>query len=132
MLRILLHIPIIYILAPGYGFALLLTFFVPRIFTGIAFDSGGVCSGPMTSTFLLPLAMGVCIGNKGDLMTEAFGIVAMVALAPLIVIQIIGLVYGRKLAVVSAGTEAAMEAIGSGKSDIGVIIDFDVECWYAK
>jgi hypothetical protein len=131
MLRILLHIPIMYILIPGYLFALTLTFFVPRIFTGIAFDSGGVCSGPMTSTFLLPLAMGVCIGNKGDLMTEAFGIVAMVAMAPLIVIQAMGLVYGRKLAAVSAGASAEIESFGAAASDLGVIVEFDVEDWYA-
>jgi hypothetical protein len=131
MLRILLHIPIMYILIPGYLFALTLTFFVPRIFTGIAFDSGGVCSGPMTSTFLLPLAMGVCIGNKGDLMTEAFGIVAMVAMAPLIVIQAMGLIYGRKLAAVSAGASAEIESFGAVASDLGVIVEFDVEEWYA-
>ncbi|MCL2478185.1 MAG: DUF1538 domain-containing protein, partial [Treponema sp.] len=93
ILRILLHIPIMYILIPGYSIALLLTFFVPKIFTGIAFDSGGVCSGPMTSTFLLPLAMGSCEGSGGDLMIDAFGIVAMVAMTPLIVIQLMGLVY---------------------------------------
>ncbi|MDR2865675.1 MAG: DUF1538 domain-containing protein [Spirochaetaceae bacterium] len=96
MFRILLKIDIIYILIPGYALAILLTFFVPKIFVGIAFDSGGVCSGPMTSTFLLPLAMGVCAGSKGDLMKDAFGIVAMVAMAPLIVIQIMGLIYKIK------------------------------------
>ena len=97
MLRILLGIPIMYILVPGYAFALILTFFVPKIFTGIAFDSGGVCSGPMTSTFLLPLAMGTCEGVGGNLMTDAFGIVAMVAMTPLIVIQFMGLMYGYKM-----------------------------------
>jgi hypothetical protein len=96
MLRILLRIPIMYILIPGYVFALGLTFFVPKIFTGIAFDSGGVCSGPMTSTFLLPLAMGTCEGSGGDLMIEAFGIVAMVAMTPLIIIQFMGLIYSLK------------------------------------
>jgi hypothetical protein len=96
MLRILLRIPIMYILIPGYAIALALTFFVPRIFTGIAFDSGGVCSGPMTSTFLLPLAMGTCEGSGGDLMLDAFGIVAMVAMTPLIVIQLMGLVYSLR------------------------------------
>jgi len=93
MTRILLHIPIMYILIPGYVFALTLTFFVPRIFTGIAFDSGGVCSGPMSSTFLLPFAMGTCEGAKGDILIDAFGIVAMVAMTPLIVIQLMGLIY---------------------------------------
>jgi hypothetical protein len=96
MLRILLRIPIMYILIPGYILALGLTFFVPKIFTGIAFDSGGVCSGPMTSTFLLPLAMGTCEGSGGDIMIDAFGIVAMVAMTPLIIIQIMGLIYSLK------------------------------------
>jgi hypothetical protein len=93
MTRILLHIPIMWILIPGYLFALILTFFVPKIFTGIAFDSGGVCSGPLCTTFLLPFAIGACEGIKGDLMVDAFGIVAMVAMTPLIVIQLMGLIY---------------------------------------
>jgi hypothetical protein len=96
MIRILLRIPIMYILIPGYALSLGLTFFVPKIFTGIAFDSGGVCSGPMTSTFLLPLAMGTCEGSGGDMMIDAFGIVAMVAMTPLIIIQIMGLIYSLK------------------------------------
>jgi hypothetical protein len=93
MIRILFRIPIMWILIPGYVFALALTFFVPPIFSGIAFDSGGVCSGPMTSTFLLPFAMGTCKGVGGNLMIDAFGIVAMVAMTPLIVIQLMGLLY---------------------------------------
>jgi hypothetical protein len=96
MIRILTGISIMWILIPGYTFALVLTFFVPPIFTGIAFDSGGVCSGPMTSTFLLPLAMGTCEGTGGDLMNDAFGIVAMVAMTPLIIIQLMGLLYNMK------------------------------------
>ena len=70
---------------------------MPPIFVGIAFDSGGVASGPMTSTFLLPLAMGACISAGGNVVTDAFGIVALVALAPLIAIQIMGLIYSWKL-----------------------------------
>ncbi|MDR0642490.1 MAG: DUF1538 domain-containing protein [Treponema sp.] len=97
MVRILTGIHLMWFLIPGYAFALILTFFVPKIFTGIAFDSGGVCSGPMTSTFLLPLAMGATEGTGGDLMTDAFGIVAMVAMTPLIIIQLLGLVYGHKM-----------------------------------
>jgi hypothetical protein len=97
MVRILTGISLMWILIPGYTFALLLTFFVPKIFTGIAFDSGGVCSGPMTSTFLLPLAMGTCVGTPNrDLMTHAFGIVATVAMTPLIIIQLMGLIYSLK------------------------------------
>ena len=91
ILRILLEIPIHYIIIPGYVIALTLTFFVPKIFVGIAFDSGGVASGPMTSTFLLPLCIGACSSVGGNIMTDAFGAVALVALAPLIAIQLMGL-----------------------------------------
>ena len=97
MLRVLLGIPIYVFLVPGYAIALLLTFRVPRIFTAIAFDSGGVASGPMTATFLLPLAMGACEALDGNILLEAFGVVAMVAMTPLIAIQILGLAYQRKL-----------------------------------
>ncbi|MDR0948512.1 MAG: DUF1538 domain-containing protein [Lachnospiraceae bacterium] len=91
MLRILLGIPIMWFLIPGYLVALLMTFFVPQLFTGIAFDSGGVASGPMTATFLLPLAKGACEALGGNLMQDAFGIVAMVAMTPLFTIQTLGL-----------------------------------------
>jgi hypothetical protein len=131
MLRILLHIPIMYILIPGYLFAIVLTFFVPRIFTGIAFDSGGVCSGPLTSTFLLPLAMGVCEGSGGDIMREAFGIVSMVAMTPLIVIQAMGLVYGAKLKTVAVESEAALAKARVGSVALaGSVTDYDVEAYY--
>jgi len=91
MLRILTGISIMWFLIPGYAISLILTFFVPQIFTGIAFDSGGVASGPMTATFLLPLAMGACEAVGGNILTDAFGIVAMVAMTPLLTIQILGL-----------------------------------------
>lgn len=91
MARILTGVSIFWFLIPGYALSLLLTFFVPQIFTGIAFDSGGVASGPMTTTFLLPLAMGACSAGGGDILTDAFGIVAMVAMTPLITIQLLGL-----------------------------------------
>ncbi len=91
MLRILTGISIMWFLVPGYAISLVLTFFVPQIFTGIAFDSGGVASGPMTATFLLPLAMGACVAVGGNILTDAFGIVAMVAMTPLLTIQILGL-----------------------------------------
>ena len=96
MLRILLQLPIMYLLIPGYAIALILMFFVPEIFTSIAFDSGGVASGPMTATFLLPLAMGVCTALGGDVSSDAFGVVAMVAMTPLITIQALGLYYKLK------------------------------------
>ncbi len=90
MLRILTGISIMYFLIPGYLISLSLSFFVPKIYTGIAFDSGGVASGPMTATFLLPFAMGACEALGGDILTDAFGIVAMVAMTPLITIQSLG------------------------------------------
>lgn len=96
MLRILTGINIMFFLIPGYTFALLLSFIVPEIFTAIAFDSGGVASGPMTATFLLPFAMGACEAIGGNVLTDAFGIVAMVAMTPLITIQIMGLISIRK------------------------------------
>ncbi len=98
MLRVLFGIPIYWIIIPGYIIALVMSRFVPKIFVGIAFDSGGVASGPMTSTFLLPLSIGTCQAVGGNLMTDAFGVVALVALTPLIAIQIMGLVYQYKLA----------------------------------
>ncbi len=96
MVRVLTGISILWFLVPGYALALFLTFFVPKIFTAIAFDSGGVASGPMTVTFLLPFAMGACEALGGTIVTDAFGIVAMVAMTPLITIQIMGIVFKLK------------------------------------
>ena len=91
MVRVLTGLNILWLLVPGYAVSLGLSFFVPSIFTGIAFDSGGVASGPMTATFLLPFAMGACSALGGNMMTDAFGIVAMVAMTPLVTIQTMGL-----------------------------------------
>ena len=96
MLRVLTGISIWYFIAPGYLIALLLTFFCPPIFTAIAFDSGGVASGPLTAAFMLPLAMGACGAVGGNVLEDAFGVVAMVAMTPLIAIQILGVVYRVK------------------------------------
>ena len=96
MIRVLTGISIMYFLIPGYVLALSLSFFVPKIFTAIAFDSGGVASGPMTATFLLPFAQGACTAVGGNIVTDAFGIVAMVAMTPLITIQVLGMVYQLK------------------------------------
>lgn len=93
MVRVLTGISIYWILVPGYALALILARFVPSVFVGIAFDSGGVASGPMTSTFLLPLAMGACTALGGNVVTDAFGVVALVALAPPVAIQIMGVLY---------------------------------------
>ena len=96
MVRVLTGINIYWIIIPGYIISLILSRLVPSVFVGIAFDSGGVASGPMTSTFLLPLAMGACSAVGGNVVTDAFGIVALVAMAPLIAIQIMGLIYMHK------------------------------------
>ena len=93
MVRVLTGISIYWLLVPGYALALILARFVPSVFVGIAFDSGGVASGPMTSTFLLPLAMGACTALGGNVVTDAFGVVALVALAPPVAIQIMGVLY---------------------------------------
>lgn len=96
MVRVLTGLNIYWIIIPGYAVSLLLSRKVPQVFVGIAFDSGGVASGPMTSTFLLPLAMGACTAIGGNVVTDAFGVVALVAMAPLIAIQIMGLIYAHK------------------------------------
>ena len=98
MLRSITGISIYWIIIPGYLIALVLTRFVPKIFIGIAFDSGGVASGPMTSTFLLPLCIGVSEALGGNIMADAFGVVALVALTPLIAVQIMGVAYRWKSA----------------------------------
>lgn len=90
MTRVLTGISIMWFILPGYLIALILAFVVPPTFTAIAFDAGGVASGPMTATFMLPFAMGVCEAMGGNVMTDAFGLVAMVAMMPLITVQIMG------------------------------------------
>lgn len=119
VLRILTGIPISYIIIPGYIIALTLSRFVPKIFVGIAFDSGGVASGPMTSTFLLPLCIGACEAVGGNIMTDAFGVVALVALTPLIAIQLMGVSYQLKL---KKQTSLSKEAFLFADSDL--IIEF--------
>lgn len=114
MLRILTGISILWILIPGYVIALGLSFFVPKFFTGIAFDSGGVASGAMMSAFVLPLAIGACEQLGGNVMTDAFGCVAFVAMTPIISIQICGLLYSLK----------AKRAISRFTSEQETILDY--------
>lgn len=90
VIRIIFGFSILYYLIPGYLLSLGLSFFVPKIYTSIAFDSGGVASGPLTSTFILPFAIGTCVAMNGNILSDAFGIVAMVAMTPLITIQMLG------------------------------------------
>lgn len=91
MYRVISGVNIMYFIVPGYVISLLLSLIVPETFTAIAFDSGGVASGPMTATFMLPLAIGACVGLNGNVMQDAFGLIAFVAMTPLISVQIMGL-----------------------------------------
>ena len=113
MIRVLTGVSIMWFLIPGYAISLALSFVVPDIFTSVAFDSGGVASGPMTATFLLPFALGACEAVGGNLVTDAFGVVAMVAMTPLVTIQLLGLSYQRKLkhAKAPAAAPVAVEPI---------------------
>ena len=119
MLRVITGISIWYILLPGYAFSLLMTFFVPPIFTAVAFDAGGVASGPMTATFLLPLALGACEAVGGNPLTDAFGLVAFVAMTPLVTIQLLGLI-GKLRALKVSRAEVAQIALSDE------IVDFDI------
>ncbi len=119
MIRVLTGVSILWFIIPGYGIALVLSLAVPKIFTAIAFDSGGVASGPMTATFLLPFAMGACVSVGGNIVTDAFGVVAMVAMTPLITIQGLGLVYKLRSAKAAPipqpagmGVQEAFELLG--------------------
>lgn len=123
VLRILTVVPIQYIIIPGYVIALIMSLFVPKIFVGIAFDSGGVASGPMTSTFLLPLCIGCCRAVNGNIMTDAFGVVALVALTPLIAIQIMGVAYRIKL----HNRQKSVAADYVIPENIDMIIEFEEE-----
>ena len=93
IIRMICHFSLLYYLIPGYLISLGLSFFVPKMYTAIAFDSGGVASGPLTSSFILPLIVGACVSvnsGAGSILTDAFGVVAMVAMTPLITIQALG------------------------------------------
>ena len=122
MLRVITGISIWYVIIPGYLFSLVMTLFVPPIFTAIAFDSGGVASGPMTATFLLPLALGACEAAGGNLLTDAFGLVAMVAMTPLVTIQLLGLIGKFK----AMRTNKAIEPIVTHTVLSDEIVDFDI------
>ena len=115
MLRVLTGISIMWFLIPGYFIAIVLMFFVPDIYTAIAFDSGGVASGPMTATFMLQFMIGACSAAGGNVITDAFGIVATVAMMPLISIQVVGFIYGRKTKEIS--------------DDVSMVDDEIIELW---
>ena len=120
MMRVMTGISIFWLVVPGYLAAIVMSFFVLKIFTAIAFDSGGVASGPMTATFLLPFAMGACNALGGDVLTDAFGIVAMVDMTPLVTIQCLGAFYQWRLHRTVEVTEAETSSMPSED-----IIEFD-------
>lgn len=96
MTRVVYGFSLWWYLIPGYALALGMTKFCPPLFTGIAFDSGGVASGPMSTTFVLSLTLGGALASGGNPATDGFGMIAMIAMAPLITIQIVGLIFKRK------------------------------------
>jgi hypothetical protein len=98
VLKVMFSVGIWWFVGIGYGLAFALIFLAPDIFVALAFDSGGVASGPMTATFSLPLLMGICVAQGNDPMLYAFGLVALVAMMPLIVVQGLGVVYKYKSA----------------------------------
>ena len=103
MLRVLFGFSLWYVLIPGYALALILSFLCPKLFTGIAFDSGGVASGPMTSTFILSFTLGASASSGGNPAVDAFGVIALVAMTPLIAIQILGIIFKIKTKRASEG-----------------------------
>ena len=126
MLRSLTGISIVYPLIIGYFLSFVLSFFVPDIFTSIAFDSGGVASGAMTTAFLLPFAIGVCESSGGNIVTDAFGTVAMVAMTPLIAIQILGVVYRIRISKVqTAASDTIFENTIIATSEINLVDNID-------
>lgn len=124
ILRLIYGFSLLYYLIPGYLLSLGLSFFVPKIYTAIAFDSGGVASGPLTSSFILPMAIGACVSLRGEaaVLDFAFGVVALVAMTPLITIQSLGF---RAIVSRKARAEAKMRRILS--ADDAQIIYFDYE-----
>jgi hypothetical protein len=118
MVRMLLGISIWWIMVPGYAIALALTFFVPKIFVGIGFDSGGVAAGAMSAAFVLPFTIGVCESLGGNVITDAFGVVGMIAMMPPITVQVMGVIYNIKLKKserLAAEAEAAAAAQTEGE-----------------
>jgi hypothetical protein len=97
MIRIIYGIPLLYIVIPGYTIALILIRYSSPTFVSIAFDSGGAATGPMTVTFIMAMAVGVATGTEGrDPLLDGFGLVALVALAPILSVLLLGLLYGER------------------------------------
>ena len=116
MVRMLVGISIWWIMVPGYLIALTLTFFVPSIFVGIGFDSGGVAAGAMSAAFVLPFTIGVCEALGGNIMIDAFGVVGMIAMMPPVTLQLLGVFYNLKLKREERAAAAAEAAAGADES----------------
>lgn len=99
--RIFTGTDFVYYAAIGYGLAILLTCFIPKVFTAIAFDAGGATGGSLTTGFLLPIAIGACYAVDGNVFTDAFGLASMVSLIPIITVELVGLIYQLKLNLVA-------------------------------
>lgn len=119
MLRVVFGISLLWFLIPGYAAAFILSFFVPDIYTAIAFDSGGVASGPMTATFMLQLVIGASRALGGNVLQDAFGLVAMVAMLPLLSIQVVGVIYSHH-------PRAVAETVTYGDLDVVELWEEDV------
>ena len=145
MIRALTGIPILPFLLAGYIAAVVLSFYCPPLFTSIAFDAGGVASGVMAATFLLPLSIGVCAIRQATadmIMVDAFGTIALVAMAPTVSIQVVGVMYKIKLShtkteIVDEGdvlvidtlgddSESILHPAGEDKIDFSTIYSFDL------
>lgn len=112
MLRVVTGLSIWWFLIPGYILALGLSRFCPRMFTAIAFDSGGVASGPMASTFILAFTLGASGSLGGNPITDAFGVIAMIAMTPLITIQLLGILFDRREKAAARRRAAGSEQTG--------------------
>lgn len=118
MLRVLTGFSIWWILVPGYAIALGISFFVPKVFTAIAFDAGAVATGPMTATFLLPFTMGACAALGGNILLDAFGIVAVITITPIITIQVMGLIHSIKTKAKQAAQLQADQALEGDTDEV--------------
>lgn len=137
MFRVVTGINILWIVIPGYTVALILTFFSPKVFTAISIDSGGVASGPITATFILPFAIGASLAKGGNVLQDAFGAVALVTMTPLIAIQLLGVIStakARKSIFIQTDTvpqkvidfDNQEPVLLSSDADIDSIVDFDM------
>ena len=121
MIRVITGLSLLYFVIPGYAFALILSFVVPHLFTAIAFDSGAVASGPLAATFMLPFAIGASEAVGGNIFTDAFGIVALVAMTPVITIQLFGLAYALK------AKKAEKELVVPEEADTIIELDYSAD-----